>query len=46
MYNNVQQEISPDICLAIFRTILMKMICKDGYEIIGGSMADSNIEAR
>ena len=32
--------------VTIFRTILMKMIYKDKYDIIDGSMSDSNIGAR
>ena len=32
--------------VGLFRTILMKMIYRDKYEIIDGSMSDSNIGAR
>ena len=32
--------------VTIFRTILMKMLYSDNYEIIDGSMSDSNIGAR
>ena len=32
--------------VSIFRTILMKMIYKDKYEVIEASMSDSNIGAR
>ena len=32
--------------VTIFRTILMKLIYKDKYDIIEGSMSDSNIGAR
>ena len=32
--------------VSLFRTILMKMIYKDYYPVIDGSMSDSNIGAR
>ena len=32
--------------VSLFRTILMKMIYKDKYDIIDESMSDSNIGAR